>query len=83
MSEIVETAVRTLNERIGSEGLDGSVRLVIEGEGLVRIDEAGAAADPAEADCTMTASAETFAEILAGDLDPTAAFMSGRTRDRG
>jgi putative sterol carrier protein len=45
----------------------------------VRIDEAGASADAgADADCTLTANAETFESLLAGDLDPTGAFMSGR-----
>ena len=78
MSEIVAAAVKTLNERLSGEEIDGSVKLVIEGEGAVRIDESGASADDGEADCTMTASAETFQDILGGDLDPTAAFMSGR-----
>jgi putative sterol carrier protein len=78
MSEIVAAAVKTLNERLSGEEIDGSVKLVIEGEGAVRIDEGRASADDGEADCTMTASAETFQDILGGDLDPTAAFMSGR-----
>ena len=78
MSDIVAAAVKTLNARLGGEGIDGSVKLVIEGEGAVRLDDGGASADDGEADCTMTASAETFQSILDGDLDPTTAFMSGR-----
>ena len=58
--------------------MDGSVRFVIEDEGAVRIDASGATADDGDADCTITASAETFQDLLAGELDPTAAFMSGR-----
>ena len=54
------------------------MKFVIEGEGALRIDENGASADDGEADCTMTASAETFQSLLDGELDPTAAFMSGR-----
>jgi putative sterol carrier protein len=44
------------------------------------IDAGGAAADDGdgETDCTITASAETFEALLAGALDPTAAFMSGK-----
>ena len=77
MSDIVAAAVKALNERL-SEGIDGSLKVVIEGEGSVRIDAGGASADDGAADCTMTASAETFQSMLDGDLDPTAAFMSGR-----
>ena len=79
MSEIVDAAVKALNVKLGGAGIDGSVRFVIEDEGAVRIDESGATADAgADADCTLTASAETFQSLLDGDLDPTGAFMSGR-----
>jgi putative sterol carrier protein len=79
MSEIVAGAVRALNAKLGGAGIDGSVRFVIEDEGAVRIDASGATADDgSDADCTLTASAETFQGLLDGELDPTGAFMSGR-----
>jgi putative sterol carrier protein len=78
MSEIVDAAVKALNERVDAGELDGSVKFVIEDEGSVRIDGNGASADDGEADCTLTASAETFQSLLDGDLDPTGAFVSGR-----
>jgi putative sterol carrier protein len=78
MSEIVDAAVKALNARLDGEGIEGSVKLVIEDEGVVRIDAAGASAGDGDADCTLTASADTFRELLDGDLDPTGAFMSGR-----
>jgi putative sterol carrier protein len=80
MSEIVAAAVKALNERLGADGLDGTVDFVIEDEGTVRIDESGAVAGNGggEADCTLTASADTFRALLDGDIDPTAAFMSGQ-----
>jgi len=79
MSEIIDAAVKALNAKLGGSGIDGSVKFVIEDEGSVRIDEAGAAADDgSEADCTLTASADTFQSLLDGDVDPTAAFMSGK-----
>ena len=63
-------------------GFDGSAIFVIEGEGAVMVDGAGVreAADGDEADVTMTADADTFQDILAGDLNPTAAFMSGKLK---
>jgi len=85
MSEIVDAAVMALNRKLAGAGIDGAVRFVIEDEGTVLIDAGGAAADSGDgdADCTLTASAETFQDLLAGDLDPTAAFMSGRLQVEG
>ena len=63
MSEIVDAAVKALNARLDGEGIDGSVKFVIEDEGAVRIDAGGAvAAGDGDADCTLTASADTFRE---------------------
>jgi len=83
MSDIIASAVKALNTRLDGEGLDGSVRFVIEDAGSVRIDENGATESEAEADCTMTASADTFQGILDGEVSPTAAFMSGKLKVDG
>ncbi len=82
MSEIVEGAVRKLQEKLG-EAFDGSARFDIEGEGSVLIDGDGVRASDAPADVTLLADAETFREMMAGDLDPTAAFMGGRLKVDG
>ena len=83
MSDIVDAAVKTLNARLDGAGIDGSIKFVIEDEGSVFIDETGATADDGEADCTMTASAETFQGMLDGEINPTNAFMSGRLKVDG
>ena len=83
MSDIIEGAVKALNERLAGEGIDGAIKFEIEGEGTVRVDENGASADDGPADCTMFASSDTFREIMDGELNPTNAFMSGRLRIEG
>ena len=83
MSDAVAAAVAALNERLGGDGLGGSVRIVIEDEGTVIIDEGVARAGDEPADCTLTASADTFRDMLDGALDPTGAFMSGRLAIEG
>jgi putative sterol carrier protein len=83
MSEIVDAAVKALNAKLDGRGIDGSVKFVIEDEGAVRIDEEGARADDGDADCVMTADSDTFRGILDGDVNPTAAFMSGRLKVDG
>lgn len=77
MSEVLSKAVDALNARLDG-GFDGTAKFVIEGEGAIMVDGDGVRAGDEEADCTMTADAETFEAILDGDLNPTAAFMSGK-----
>ena len=36
-----------------------------------------------QTDVTLIADADTFQEILSGELDPTSAFMGGRLRVEG
>ncbi len=78
MSEIISAAVAALAEKLGDGDFDGSVKFEIEGEGAVRIDETGVSVDDSEADCTLTATADVFQELMQGELNPTAAFMSGK-----
>lgn len=78
MSDVVNEAVAALNAKMGGEGFDGTAKFVIEGEGAVVIDAAGARAGDDEADVTLSADAETFKAILDGEENPTAAFMTGK-----
>lgn len=77
MSDVVSKAVETLQAKMEG-GFDGSVKFMIEGEGAIMVDGDGVRAGDEDAECTMTADPETFEAILDGDLNPTAAFMSGK-----
>lgn len=77
MSVIIDKAVGKLAAKL-SGGFDGVAKFVIEGEGAIMLDPAGVRAGDEEADVTLTASAETFQAILEGDMNPTAAFMTGK-----
>lgn len=79
MSEVIEKAVEALQERL-SDGFDGTVKFVIEDEGAVMVDENGVRAGDEEAECVLTASSETFQGIMSGDVNPTAAFMTGKLK---
>ena len=78
MSDIVNAAVEALNVKLGGASLDGSAKFELEGEGAVIIDANGARAGDEETDVTLKADTDTFQSIMAGDLDPTAAFMTGK-----
>jgi len=83
MSDIVNEAVTALNEKLSTDGFDGTAKFDIEGEGAVIIDAAGARAGDEDADVTLSADAETFKEILDGETNPTSAFMTGKLKVDG
>ena len=80
MSDVVAAAVDALNEKLGGNGFDGIAKFEIEDEGAIVIDVGGARASDDAADVTLSASADTFQDILAGNLDATSAFMTGRLK---
>lgn len=77
MSDLIEKAVAALTARMGGE-FAGSAKFVISGEGSIMIDGGGIRAGDEDADVTLTADADTFQEILDGETNPTAAFMTGK-----
>ncbi|MBB5515405.1 putative sterol carrier protein [Rubricella aquisinus] len=84
MSAVIDAAVAALKEKFGADGIeDGSVKFQIEGEGAVRVDASGVSADDSDADVTLMADADTFQEMMSGDLNPTSAFMTGKLKIDG
>ncbi len=83
MNDIVNQAVRALDEKLGNISFEGSAKFLIEGEGNVIIDSDGVRSGDEDTDVTLVANVETFQEILSGELDPTSAFMGGRLSVEG
>lgn len=83
MTDVIGAAVTALNAKLAGGGFDGTAKFVIEDEGAIMLDETGARAGDEEADVTMTADSDTFRSILDGNLNPTAAFMTGRLQIAG
>lgn len=77
MSDMILAAVAALKEKL-SGGFDGVAKFVIPGEGAIMLDGSGVRAADEDAEVTLTADADTFRAILAGELNPTAAFMTGK-----
>ena len=78
MGAVIDQAVAELNGRMQGRGFDGTAKIVLTGEGSIVVDGSGAREGDDEADVTLTATADTFQQIVAGDLDATAAFMTGK-----
>ncbi|MBB06300.1 MAG: sterol carrier family protein [Pseudooceanicola sp.] len=77
MSEMINSAVTALQAKMDG-GIDGTAKFVISGEGAIMIEGDTVREGDEDADVTLTADAETFQEILSGDLNPTSAFMTGK-----
>ena len=83
MSDVVNEAIASLSEKISAGDFDASIKVEIEDEGSVMIDADGVRADDGDADCTMTADADTLRGMLDGSVNPTAAFMGGQLKVDG
>ncbi len=83
MNDIVNEAVAVLNEKLAGADIGGTAKFNIDGEGAVMMDASGARAADEDADVTLSADAETFQSIIAGDTNPTSAFMTGKLKVDG
>ncbi len=79
----VEEIAAKMKDRIASSGFDRSVKFDLKGEGVIVIDGTTVSTTDAPADCTITISKENFQDLIAGELNPTAAFMTGKMKIDG
>ena len=90
MSETVQEFFNSLESRADpakTAGMTNSYLFDIEGAGQWKVDVDDGTLSVAEgggdADATITASLETFEKIVAGDLNPTSAYMTGKLKIKG
>ncbi len=83
MSEILNEAIVALKNKLVDESLEFSVKFSIENEGDIVADGNGVRESSDETDCTLLADADTFKEILSGNLNATSAFMTGSLKVEG
>ncbi len=72
-----------IGERLSGTGFDRSVKIDLGADGAILIDGESAAVGNGDADCTITMSMDNFESLIAGDLNPTAAFMTGKMKVAG
>ena len=78
MTNIMAEAVEAIEKKLDGSVFDGSAKFAIQDEGSIIIDSSGVRVSDDETEVTLSASLETFQEILEGDLDSASAFMTGR-----
>jgi len=82
MSEVINKAVEAMKVKL-PDGFSSTAKFVIEDEGSIIVDENGVREGDDDAEVVMIADRETFEGMLGGDVNPTAAFMSGKLKVDG
>ncbi|MBR9862027.1 SCP2 sterol-binding domain-containing protein [Neptunicoccus sediminis] len=82
MSAVLQEFLDHLSPRVTGT-LQGSAKLVIRDHGSVHLTDQGATLSDADADVTLTATEQTFRNILDGSQNPAMAFMSGKLKVDG
>jgi putative sterol carrier protein len=79
----IQDVAEKMRARVESSGFDRSVKFDTGGDGVVVIDGASISTTDAPADCTITLALEDLEALVAGELNPTAAFMQGKLKVEG
>jgi putative sterol carrier protein len=85
----LQEVANALANRVGGKApLGGTIKFDLGGAGSLLIDGTGADNTVAvnqngDARCTISMTSEDFGDLIAGNLQPTAAFMQGKMRVDG
>ena len=84
----LELVTNGLKEKIGEDcGLGATLKFDFGDDGVLMLDATQVpnlvSNEDGEAQCTMAISIENFMEMAEGNLDGTAAFMSGKLKIQG
>lgn len=79
----VQNIAEKIRARVESGGFDRSVKFDTGGDGVILIDGSTISTTDGPADCTIKLSLDNLESLLAGDLNPTMAFMSGKIKVEG
>ena len=64
MKNEIQEAIKSLQEKMGDEEIDGSIKFEIENVGSIVIDNGDVKESEVETDCTLRGELEIFMEIL-------------------
>ena len=83
----LQEATEAVKAKVGTEsGLGATVKFALD-EGVIYLDGKTVpnvvSNEDKDAECTIRVTLENFSKMLAGDLDATLAFMTGRLKVEG
>ena len=79
----VQEIAAAMKSRVESADFDRSVKFDTGGDGVIVIDGKSISTTDAETDCTIKLALEDLEALVAGDLNPTMAFMTGKIKVEG
>jgi len=79
----VQDIAEKIKSRVASSGFDRSVKFDTGSDGVIVIDGADISTTDAPADCTIKLSLDDLESLIAGELNPTMAFMTGKIKVEG
>lgn len=79
----IQTIADQMKDKVASSGFDRSVKFDTGAGGVIVIDGATISTTDAPADCTIKLSLDDLQSLIAGDLNPTTAFMTGKLKIEG
>ncbi|MGB0508046.1 MAG: SCP2 sterol-binding domain-containing protein [Pikeienuella sp.] len=74
----VADLAESLKEKVEGGSFDSSIKFDCGDDGVLVIDNQSISTTDQAVDCTVTVELSDLESIVAGDLDPTAAFMQGK-----
>ena len=84
----LDEITKAVTDRVGADsGLGSSVKFDFEDQGCVFVDASKVpnevSNEDKDADCTIRMSIDDFKSMMAGDLDATMAYMTGKLKVEG
>jgi putative sterol carrier protein len=79
----VQQIADQIKPKVESAGFERSVKFDTGADGVIVIDGATISTTDAPVDCTIKLSLSDLEDLIAGDLSPTAAFMTGKIKIEG
>lgn len=79
----MDAIAEKMSKSADGSGFSRSVKFDCGDDGVVFIDGESVSTEDKDAECTISLSKEDLEAMIAGDLDPTAAFMQGKLKIDG
>lgn len=79
----IQDIAEKLKPQVASAGFDRSVKFDTGADGVLLVDGGTISTTDGPADCTIKLSLDDLESLIAGDLNPTMAFMTGKLKIEG
>ncbi|GHC64414.1 SCP2 sterol-binding domain-containing protein [Limoniibacter endophyticus] len=79
----IETLASQIQSKLDGSGFSRNVKLDLGSDGVIVLDGEVVSTENSDADCLIEVSKDNLEKIVAGDLNPTTAAMTGKMKIKG